>query len=115
MRPDTDRSWFPMVGWATDGTVSVSTVMFRRGGSLRDLMAERDESEGLLESGYARWVDAERISCILPLSILEPASLSRSPARDSLALRSSVILDDVTSFRCSSGNLGPVGVEDKLI
>jgi hypothetical protein len=39
-RPDAERSWLPMADCATEGTVSVSTVMLREG-----CVAERVESE----------------------------------------------------------------------
>jgi hypothetical protein len=42
-RPEAERSWLPMVDCATEGTVSVSTVMLRRGG----WVAERVESDDM--------------------------------------------------------------------
>lgn len=104
-RPDADRSWFPMVACATDGTVSVSTVMFREGASVRDLMVEREEKEGFEVGAEGRWVDVDRCSCIFPLSLLGALSPPLSTYFEALALRSSVTFDDVTSFRSSSSDL----------
>lgn len=102
-RPDADRSWFPIVACAIDGTVSVSTVMFREGASARDLVVVRDGTEGFVLRAIGRWNEADRCSCILPLSVfLNPLSLPLSVGFEALALRSSVIFDDVTSFRSSS-------------
>lgn len=99
-RPEADRSELPIVACATEGTVSVSTVMFREGASVRDLIVERDDTEGLLLRDIGRWDEADRCSCIFPLSaLLSPAV---SLCFGVLALRSSVTFDDVTSFRSSS-------------
>jgi hypothetical protein len=99
-RPDAERSELPSVACATEGTVSVSTVMFREGASVRDLMVERDDTEGFVFKAMGRANEAVRCSCILPLSELlsTPASL----CFEAFVLRSSVTLDDVVSFRSSS-------------
>jgi hypothetical protein len=101
-----------------DGTVSVSTVMLRRGGSrARD---DSDVREGLVETLLlTRWVDDERCSCILPLeAFLVPLSLPLPVCMLLLCrlLRSSVTFEELTSFRSSSGLLCvvAVGVEAKL-
>lgn len=52
---------------ATDGTVSVSTVMFRNGVSVRDLTVCNDENEGLEVGPLGRCVEADRWSWILVL------------------------------------------------
>lgn len=94
-----------MVDCATEGIVSVSTVMLRRGGSARDRL-DKDESDGLDERLFGgRWVDATRCSCILPLGVaLDALSLPLSVflLLVCLELRSSVTLDELTSFRSSS-------------
>lgn len=41
-RPDAERSGFPIVACATDGTVSVSTVMLLREGSVRGFAVESE-------------------------------------------------------------------------
>jgi len=103
-RPEAERSWFPIVACATDGTVSVSTVMLRRGGSARDLL-ESDDNEGFVDTVLGLCVEVVRFSCIfsflldfvalsLPLSVLLLLL--------SLVLRSSVTLDELTSLRSSS-------------
>ena len=92
---------------ATDGTVSVSTVILRNGGSTRDRF-ESDESDGLEETVLARCVEAARCSCILPfLPVLDALSLPLSVflLLDCLVLRSSVTLDELTSFRSPAGTL----------
>jgi hypothetical protein len=53
-RPEADLSWFTIDGCATEGTVSVSTVMLRRGGS-RDRV-DMEEREGFAETVCGRWV-----------------------------------------------------------
>lgn len=53
-RPEADLSWFTIDGCATEGTVSVSTVMLRRGGS-RDRV-DMEDREGLAETVCGRWV-----------------------------------------------------------
>lgn len=45
-RPDAERSWLPMVDCATEGTVSVSTVILRSGGWVAERV-DRDDSDGL--------------------------------------------------------------------
>jgi len=99
-RPDVERSEFPIVACATEGTVSVSTVIFREGASVRDLMFEREDTEGFVFRAIGRWNEADRCSCILPLS--EFRSPTASLCFGGFPLRSSVTLDDVTSFRSSS-------------
>jgi hypothetical protein len=89
-----------MVACGTEGTVSVSTVMFRDGASVRDLMVDRDATEGLVLNAPGRWDEAVRCSCILPLSALR--SPPSPPCPGVAVLRSSVTFDDVTSFRSSS-------------
>jgi hypothetical protein len=44
-RPEAERSWLPMVDCATEGTVSVSTVILRRGGWVAERV-ESDDREG---------------------------------------------------------------------
>jgi hypothetical protein len=54
-RPDADLSWVPMVACATEGTVSVSTVMLRRGGSIRVLLVlDSEDSEGFDDTVFGR-------------------------------------------------------------
>jgi hypothetical protein len=67
VRPDTERSWLLIDAWAMEGTVSVSTVIFRDATSARALLVVSVESEGFDERVvFGRWaVEAERISCIL--------------------------------------------------
>lgn len=119
-RPEAERSWFPIVACATDGTVSVSTVMLRSGGSARDLV-DSDESDGFEVTVFGRCVEAARRSCILPfLADLVALSLPLSVllllllALPSLALRSSVIFDELTSLRSSSVFACVVDRERKL-
>lgn len=74
-RPEAERSWLLIVACAIDGTVSVSTVMLRRGGSrARD---DSDVNEGLVETLLLTlWVDDDRCCCILPfLPFFVPLSL----------------------------------------
>lgn len=87
---------------ATDGTVSVSTVMLRKGGSMRDRL-ESEEMEGFDEM-VPCCCDATRCSCVLPcLTALLPLSLPLSALLlFDLELRSSVTLEELTSFRSSS-------------
>lgn len=47
-RPEAERSWFTMDACATEGTVSVSTVMLRRGGSRERVDIE--DSDGFAET-----------------------------------------------------------------
>lgn len=47
-RPEAERSWFTMEAWATEGTVSVSTVMLRSGGSRARV--DMDDSDGFAET-----------------------------------------------------------------
>ena len=107
MRPEAERSGFPKVACATDGTVSVSTVMLSEGASVLDLTVESDEKEAFGESMFGRWagVDATRSSCTLRL--FSVFSLPLSPCLLDRTLRSSVTFGDVTSCRSSSENLGP--------
>jgi hypothetical protein len=104
-RPEAERSWLLMVAWAIEGTVSVSTVMLRRGGSRARV--DRELSEGFDETLLGRCVEAERCSCILPLVVdLGPLSLPL-PVPVWLVwvgrvLRSSVTLNELTSLRSSS-------------
>lgn len=93
-RPEAERSWFPIVACAIEGTVSVSTVMFLVGASVRDLIVESDEYEALDGSAFGRWDDTDRWSCIFPLSF--------SMCLVAFGLRSSETFVDVTSFRSSS-------------
>jgi hypothetical protein len=85
-----------------DGTVSVSTVMFWVETSVRDLIVDNDEDEAFGERVLGRCTEADRRSCILPLATLCSLPLS---CLDAFALRSSVTLVDVTSFRSSSADL----------
>lgn len=106
----------PIVGCATEGTVSVSTVMLRRGGSARDLF-ESDEREGFEDTVGGRCVDAARFSCIFPflpdlVALSLPLSLFLLLL--SLVLRSSVTLDELTSLRSSSGARCPDALGAKL-
>jgi hypothetical protein len=72
---------------------------------VRDLMGERDDSEGFVLRAIGRWNEAARCSCIFAASLILPLSLSLN----AFALRSSVTFDDdVTSFRSS-----PVVVDAK--
>ena len=59
-RPEAERSWFPIVVCATEGTVSVSTVMLRNGGSVRDLTVCSDENEGFEVGALGRCVETDR-------------------------------------------------------
>lgn len=117
-RPEAALSALPMVACATDGTVSVSTVMLRNGGSARDRF-ESEDSEGFEEMVCGRCVDAERCSCILPffafLSALSlPLSVLLLLLSLALELRSSVILDELTSLRSSSEFLNEADEDTKL-
>ena len=113
IRPEAERSWLLMVACAIEGTVSVSTVMLRRGGSrARD---DSDVKEGLVETLLlTRWVEDDRCSCILPfLPLRVPLSLPLPVLAYMLLgrlLRSSVTLEELTSFRSSSGFLRVVDV-----
>lgn len=94
-----------MVDCATEGTVSVSTVMLRDE-CVADRV-DRDEREGLGVMWLGRCVEAERccFSCILPLfTALLPLSLPLPVCLlwEFLELRSSVTLDELTSLRSSS-------------
>lgn len=111
-RPEAERSWLLMVACAIEGTISVSTVMLRKGGSrARD---DSDVNEGLVETWLlTRWVDDERCSCILPfLPVFVPLSLPLPVLACMLLrlLRFSVTFDELTSFRPSSGCLCGVDV-----
>ena len=89
-----------MVACAIEGTVSVSTVMLRNGGSVRDLF-DSDDSDGLEETVFGLCVEEARCSCIFPfLSFLVPLSLPLSVflVLLGLMLRSSVTFDGLTSF-----------------
>lgn len=115
-RPEAERSWLAMVDCATDWTVSVSTVMLRKGGSARDRL-DKEESDGLEETEFCRWVEEARWSCILPfLSALVAPSLPLSEFLVLLraVLRSSVTLDELTSFRSSSEPLCEMAGGTKL-
>jgi hypothetical protein len=46
-RPEAERSWLPIVDCATEGIVSVSTVMLRKGGCVAERV-ERDDSDGFV-------------------------------------------------------------------
>ena len=116
-RPEAERSW-PMPACATEGTVSVSTVMLRRGGSVRDRF-ESDENEAFEEIVFDRCKEVARCSCILPLASAFdapslPLSLFLVLLRLELELRSSLTLDELTSFRSSSEVLDVVAEETKL-
>jgi hypothetical protein len=100
VRPEAERSWLPMADCATEGMVSVSTVMLRRGGWVAERV-ESEERDGLVVIWLGRWVEAERCSCILLLPMV-------------LGLRSSVILDELTSLRSSSEVLVALLDEMKL-
>jgi hypothetical protein len=105
-RPEAERSWLLIVACAIEGTVSVSTVMLRRGGSRARV--ERELSEGLDETLLRRWVEVERYSCILAFgAVLGPLSLPLPVLVLWLTwvgrvLRSSVTLMELTSLRSSS-------------
>jgi hypothetical protein len=74
-RPEAERSWLPMVDCGTEGTVSVSTVMLRKGGCVAERV-ESDDRDGFAVIWFGRCVDAERWSCILPFfADLGPLSL----------------------------------------
>lgn len=112
-RPEAERSWFPIVVCATEGTVSVSTVMFRKGASVRDLTVWSDEYEGLDVGPLGRCVEADWCSCILALF----RALLSLPFSTGLvlALRSSVIFDVVTSLiRSSSAVVDATELESTL-
>lgn len=110
-RPEAERwSWLLMVAWAIEGTVSVSTVMLRSGGSR--VRVDRELSEGLDETLLGRCCEAERCSCILglvadfgPLSLPLPVPvlvLVVWLVWVGRVLRSSVTLNELTSLRSSS-------------
>jgi hypothetical protein len=117
VRPEAERSWLPMADCATEGIVSVSTVMLRRGGWVAERV-ESEERDGLVVIWLGRWVEAERCSCILPfLAVLDPLSLPLPVCLLLpmwLGLRSSVILDELTSLRSSSEVLVALLDEMKL-
>jgi hypothetical protein len=112
-RPEAERSWLPMVDCATEGTVSVSTVMLRRGGWVAERV-ESDDMEGFEVTCEGLCVDAERCSCILPFcAVLGPLSLPLPVCLWLfLELRSSVISDELTSFRSSLKDLYEVVDEE---
>lgn len=113
-RPEAERSWFPMVVCATEGTVSVSTVMFRNGGSVRDLTVCSDEKEGLEVGALGRCVETDRWSCALDL-LRTLLSLLTSTFFEVRVLRSSVILLGMTSLPCSSSPVfEAIELESKL-
>lgn len=109
-----------MVGCATDGTVSVSTVMLRNGGSRVLLELDSEDNDGLVDTVFGRCVEAVRCSCILPfLPVLLPLSLPLSVLFEGvvvlrLLLRSSVTLDELTSCLSSSVTLCVDDEEMKL-
>jgi hypothetical protein len=103
-----------MVDCATDGTVSVSTVMLRNGCWDAERV-ESDESDGFAETWCGRCVEAERCSCILPFfAVLGPLSLPLPVflLLLFLELRSSVTLDELTSLRSSSEVLCVVELDE---
>ena len=105
-----------MVACAIDGTVSVSTVMLRKGGS-RAAREDSEVNEGLVDTLLlTRWVDDDRFSCILPLPpFLVPLSLPLPVLACMLLgrlLRSSVTFEELTSLRSSSAFLCIVDVVD---
>lgn len=114
-RLEDDLSVLPMADWATDGTVSVSTVMLRDGCVAERV--DREDSDGFVVTWWGRCADAERCcSCILAVwvflvvvSLPLPFCLALC-----LELRSSVTLAELTSFRSSSETLGAVAIETKL-
>jgi hypothetical protein len=69
-RPEAERSWLPMVDCGTEGTVSVSTVMLRKGGWVADRV-DSDDRDGFDVTWVGLWADAERCSCILPVLVCE--------------------------------------------
>jgi hypothetical protein len=113
-RPEAERSWLPIVDCATEGIVSVSTVMLRKGGWVAERV-ERDDSDGFVVMWFGRCVEAER-SCILPFfAVLDPLSLPLPVCLllgVLLELRSSVTLDELTSLRSSSEVLWEVVDEE---
>jgi hypothetical protein len=116
-RPEAERSWLPMVDWATEGTVSVSTVMLRKGGCVAERV-ERDDKDGFAVTCLGLCVEAERCSCILPLvAVLLPLSLPLPVCLLLvllfLELKSSETLEELTSFRSSSEVLWEV-VDDEM-
>jgi hypothetical protein len=95
-----------MVDCGTEGTVSVSTVMLRKGGWVAERV-DSDDSDGFDVTRVGLWADAERCSCILPfwvdfgpLSLPLPVCLPWSLVF--FVLRSSVTFDELTSLRSSS-------------
>lgn len=114
-RLEAERSGLPMVDCATDGTVSVSTVMLRKGGCVAERV-ESDDKDGFAVTWLGRCVEAERCSCILPFfADLGPLSLPLPVCLLlSFELRSSVTLEELTSFRSSSEVLCVVLGEMKL-
>ena len=110
-RPEAERSWLPMVDCATEGIVSVSTVMLRSGGWVAERV-DSEERDGLDMTCFGRCVEAASGSCILPFSdALGPLSLPLPVCMLllvvclELELRSSVILEELTSLRSSSEGL----------
>ena len=100
-----------------EGTVSVSTVMFRDAASALALLEASMEFEGFEGRLPGRWTtEAERCSCMLPwLSFLMVDSLPLSLCLLLLELlRSSVTFDDVTSLRSSSASLWLWTMEARL-
>lgn len=119
-RPEAERSWFTIDACATEGTVSVSTVMLRSGGSRARV--DMEDSDGFAETEcWGRWAKVERCSCILPfLALLDALSLPLSVCLEwsclkesCFELRSSVTLDELTSFR-SVSDLWATSEETKL-
>jgi len=105
VRPEAERSWLPMADCATEGIVSVSTVMLRRGGWVAERVESAD-SDCLELSWCGRAVEADRCSCILPFfAALDPLSLPLPVVLLLLSrfeLRSSVTFEWLTSLRSSS-------------
>jgi hypothetical protein len=87
--------------------------MLRNGASVRDLTVWSDENEGLDVGPPGGCVEADRRSCILALcrTLL---SLPFSTGLVDLALRSSIILDGVTSLLWSSSSVDATELESKL-
>jgi hypothetical protein len=119
-RPEAERSELPMADWATEGINSVSTVMLRRGGWGVAERVESEERDGFDVTWAGRCVETARCSCILPFfAVLDPLSLPLPVCMALLLLlflelRSSVILEELTSFRSSSDVLAAVLEEMKL-
>jgi hypothetical protein len=118
VRPEAERSWLPMVDWATDGIVSVSTVMLRRGGWVAERV-ESEDSDGFDVTWFGRCVEVDCDSCILPFfAALDPLSLPLPvcmPLLSCLELRSSVTLEELTSLRSSSEVLLVVLLEERKL